>query len=280
MAPQRTFSFVKLYARDFNFSFQHDIRFQNRSTVHGVTTTIVTLFDNDATETIVNANRSRGMIIELTDSKGSIGQNFCNSSTQIGTAKLLQDFYAPITPADPKGLLTASQGNVQIFQNNNVRVGWGNNTFISEFSSDGTPLYYAAFNLGFTTLFGNSYRAYKFPFAGKPTSAPSIYSYSLSSSSNTTTTHWVSWNGCTECAFWVFYEGNTANGRFVKGPKVQRTGFETNYTSQGYSAYAYAKALDARGVVLGTSQVERTFVPGMVLADVCTQYGCPTNFTV
>jgi hypothetical protein len=257
--------------QNFNFSFQHDIRFQNRSVVNGVNTTVLTFFDNDSDETTINAPRSRGMIVELSDTTVAARYNHGANSTQIGSAKLLQDFYAPVTPLDPAGLLTRSQGNVQILPNGNIGVGWGNNSFISEYASDGTPLYFAYFN-NFT---GNSYRAYKYPFVGNPSSSPSIYSYALTKTSSATTTHWVSWNGCTKCAYWMFFEADKAEGPFTPGQKVSRTGFETNYTSSGYAAYAYAKALDASGNVLGTSQIESTFVPGPGLASLCNGYGCP-----
>lgn len=48
-------------------------------------------------------------------------------------------------------------------------------------------------------------------------------------------------------------------------------GFSDQLEGEGYSAYAYAEALNARGVVLGTSRKERTFVSGTVLVSACSE---------
>ena len=74
--------------QNFNFSFQ----MISVSKTVVTSTALLTLFDNDADDATLHANRLRGMIIELTDSTATIGHDHSNSSTQIGTAKLLHDF--------------------------------------------------------------------------------------------------------------------------------------------------------------------------------------------
>jgi hypothetical protein len=191
-------------------------------------------------------------------------------STIIGTASLLAAYPAPI----PRGLLTSSQGNLQILPKSNVLVGWGMNPYVSEYLADGTPVYFANFG---SASAGYSYRVYKANFTGNPLSSPTIYSYALNSS--VATTHYVSWNGCTKCAAWNFYEGASQKGPFILASTnpIVKTGFETNFTGGAFAAYSYAEALDADGKALGKSQVAKTFVPGKILASACNVNQCPST---
>jgi hypothetical protein len=251
----------------FNFSFQHDIRFHSRSRTHNSSSTIISIFDNGSNGTEVNAAQSQGLVIELSSST----EKPATKSTTIGVAKLIAAYPAP--PAVmPLGVLSGSQGNMQILPNGHALIGWGINPYISEHLADGTPVYFASFD---ASVAGNSYRAYKANFTGNPISSPAIYSYALNGS--VPVTHYVSWNGCTKCTSWRFYEGATAKGPFTLASTepIARKGFETSFTGYAFAAYAYAEALDADGAVLGRSQVEKTFVPGSILGAACNGIQCP-----
>jgi hypothetical protein len=55
-----------------------------------------------------------------------------------------------------------------------------------------------------------------------------------------------------------------------------KTGFETNFTGRAFAA----EALDADGKTLGKSQVEKTFVPGKILAVACNDTRCPETSNI
>lgn len=247
----------------FNFSFQHDVRFLHHSQTSNVSSMVISIFDNNSNGLMNNSAQSQGMIIQLSGSSTKPAKD----STIIGMASLLAAYPAP----KPQGLLSSSQGNLQILPNGNVLIGWGNNGYVSEYLADGTPVYFANFG---SYLEGNSYRVYKANFTGSPLSSPVIYSYALNSC--VAATHYVSWNGCTKCAAWNFYEGASQKGPFILASTnpIEKTGFETNFTGRVFAAYAYAEALDADGKTLGKSLVEKIFVPGKILATSCNETQC------
>ena len=91
---------------------------------------------------------------------------------------------------------------------------------------------------------GQSYRAFRFPWVGRPADRPAL-------AARAPVLH-ASWNGATEVASWQLLQGASASD-LRSGPRVPRTGFETLLTPAPQSRSAAVVALDRTGAPLGTS---------------------------
>jgi Arylsulfotransferase (ASST) len=149
------------------------------------------------------------------------------------------------THRDPP-LLAASQGNAQTLADGNTVVGYGGVPAISEYSGGGSLLLDA--HLPFDMSF---YRAFRFPWSGRPLSPPAILA-SLNDTSEETIVH-ASWNGATEVASWRVLAGKR-KGSLVTRATTPASGFESSTTLPEKYAYLAVQALDSAGHVLGTSQ--------------------------
>jgi hypothetical protein len=147
--------------------------------------------------------------------------------------------------ADRPSLLASSQGNVQVLPDGNTFVGWGAQPYFTEFGRRGRQL----FSLHFASQL-QSYRGYRFPWWGQPTTPPAI---SVSATRRGATVY-ASWNGATTVAAWRVLAGSSPAQLFYAG-QAPNTFFES--TIQTFSARTYfeVQALDADGRVLGTSAV-------------------------
>jgi hypothetical protein len=162
---------------------------------------------------------------------------------------------ASYTHADPP-LLAASQGNVQTLANGNTVVGYGGVPEISEYARDGRLLFDA--HLSFELIF---YRAFRFPWSGRPLSPPVVVA-NLNNTGEETTVH-MSWNGATGVAAWRVLAGKQP-GSLQPQTTTQATGFESSTilpetfaSSAGRSktdGYVAVQALDSAGRVLATSR--------------------------
>jgi Arylsulfotransferase (ASST) len=191
------------------FAWQHDARFQPDGTL--------TIFDDESTPP--EAPRSRAIRLRL--------------DPKTHTATLVR--------ADSlEGVLTSSQGNVQQLPNGDVFVGWGAVPRYTEFDAHGRVVYDATFSAG-----DDSYRAYRFPWVGDPTTRPAI---AVAEDG----TVYASWNGATQVASWRVVAGPDAEDLHEVGSGA-RTGFETTLTATTVEPYVAVQALDARGDVLGQS---------------------------
>jgi hypothetical protein len=214
---------------NYNFSYQHDARFREENE----TTTVLSFFNNGSNQHQNTSSTSSGMII-------SIDHN-TNTST------LIKQYNAP-----GGGLLSTFLGNTQILTNNNVIIGWGNNPSISEHTEDGTAIFFA-------TLAGidvQNYRAFKYNWTAKPNDPPALRA--VSTSGNSATTFWVSWNGATDIDRWRIHATTPASDEFVPLDAIQRQGFQTTYTSMNYHPKAFAEAITADGLSLANSSVVDT----------------------
>lgn len=149
----------------------------------------------------------------------------------------------------PDGKLTTFRGNVQSLPSGNVFTGWSHHGYLSEFTNDGKLVLEAKWD---SVRFG-TYRAYKFPFIGRPTELPALKIARHEADQGAVTVAYVSWNGATEVASWRF-TGVVAGADIAveMGTKV-RTGFETVLTVAGIWTNITATALDRSGNVLGAS---------------------------
>jgi len=148
------------------------------------------------------------------------------------------------THANPP-LLAASQGNMQTLADGNTVVGYGGVPAISEYAQDGALLFDA--NLPFDMSF---YRAFRFPWRGRPLSPPAVLA-SLNDTGEETIVH-ASWNGATEVAAWRVLAGKHSGSLAVQ-TTIPAGGFESSTTLPKKYARVAVQALDSAGRVLGTS---------------------------
>ena len=196
------------------FAYQHDARRHQDGTI--------SIFDNGAHPQV--HEESRGISVGLDEQKMG--------------AKLVREY------TFPEKLICTSQGNMQILPNSNVFIGWGSQPFITEFSHDGQPLLDAHFPPD-----GESYRTFRFPWAGHPIEDPAVAVEQLSAEK---VKLYASWNGATEVATWEVLAGPHP-GRLESVGAVPRDDFETVMLVQTSHAYFAVRAKEHSGRVLGTS---------------------------
>lgn len=149
----------------------------------------------------------------------------------------------------PSHLLAASQGNMQTLANGNTVVGYGGIPEVSEFAPDGSLLFDAHLPLDMA-----SYRAFRFPWNGRP-STPAAILGSLNNTGEETIVH-MSWNGATEVASWRVLAGKSAGTLSVR-TATPVSGFESVAILPKKYAYVQAQALDSSGRVIGASRPSR-----------------------
>ena len=197
------------------FAFQHDARLQANGDI--------TIFDDGAGPPIVH-KRSRAITLKL--------------DTVHHTATLVrQDEHQP-------GLLAEFEGSVQPQANGDVMVGWGGQPYLTEFNSNGRPVFDARF-----VGANSSYRAYRFAWTGTPKGPPSVAGHASGSSM----TVYASWNGATQVARWQVLAGASATSLKSVG-SAARAAFETAIKVSQAAAYVEVQALDSHGHLLGTSK--------------------------
>jgi hypothetical protein len=146
-------------------------------------------------------------------------------------------------PSPP--LLAASQGNAQTLADGDTVVGYGGLPAISEYAPDGALLFDA--HLPYDMSF---YRAFRFPWSGRPLSPPAVLA-SLNNTAEETIVH-ASWNGATEVSQWRVLAGERP-GSLAPRATIPVSGFESSTTLPKQYAEVAVQALDATGHVLGTS---------------------------
>ncbi|HEY5285789.1 MAG TPA: arylsulfotransferase family protein [Solirubrobacteraceae bacterium] len=197
-----------------NFAWQHDARRRPDGTL--------SLFDNGATPAVEKL--SRGVILDLDE--------------QAMTARLLRQYTRPKT-------LTGSQGNMQLLEDGNVFIGWGEVPRVSEFDRSGRLLFDAVLGEKY-----QSYRAFRLPWSGQPAEAPAI---AVSRDGRSGTSAYASWNGATDVHSWQLLAGQQA-GTLAPVSDTRSRGFESALHSSTAGPLFAVRALDADGGVLGRSQ--------------------------
>ena len=203
--------------RGASFIAQHDARRQRNGEI--------TIFDNGLGAGLGD-RPARGIVLEL---KG--GKAYLRHALQRA-----------------KPVYANSQGNVQGLPTGGYFVGWGGHTpYFSEFDGSGRMVYDAQF----AGTQGNSYRAFRFAWHGRPSHAPAV---AAAAASGGRVKVWVSWNGATEVASWQLFAGpHRSSLQPVK--TVARRGFETSISFAPAKRYVQVRALDAQGHLLGASGV-------------------------
>ena len=134
----------------------------------------------------------------------------------------------------PERVLAHFMGNTQLLADRHVFVGWGGARFVTEFAPDGSIRFDAQLPKA-----GQSYRAFRFPWTGRPAGPPALTAASGA-------LH-ASWNGATEVGSWQLVE----DGRTTQ--TVPRAGFETQLRPTTAAKRVSVVALDARGAAIGRS---------------------------
>jgi len=192
------------------FEWQHDVR----EHAHG----LVSLFDNAAAPQ--EGPQSRALLLAL-DTKRR------HASVQHAYTHR------------PDRVLSHFLGNAQMLGNGDVFVGWGGAQYVTEFTRSGAIAFDARLPHG-----GQSYRAFRFPWVGRPIDRPTV-------AARAHVLH-ASWNGATEVASWQLLQGASASD-LQSSPPVPRTGFETMLPLAPQTRRAAVVALDRSGAPLGTS---------------------------
>ena len=141
-------------------------------------------------------------------------------------------------------LNTNFEGNAQVLPNNDLFVGWGQQPYFTEFNSSGQEVFDARF-----TSNTSSYRAYKLPWSGQPTTPPAM---ALAPNNDGTTELWSSWNGDTAVSSWRVLAGTSAK-TLVPLQTSAWTGFETSISAPTGVADFEVQALASNGSVLSSS---------------------------
>ena len=199
------------------FRWQHDARRRADGAL--------TLFDNRARQPLKGV-KSRALVLRLDETAR--------------TATVVQAI------RHPRGLLGASQGNVQALPDGGMVVGWGGrNPVFSQFDARGRLV----FDARFRDTEAESYRAYRLPWSAQPGSRPALAVRRTGAGMVV----FASWNGDTGVAAWrVVSRAPGASGRVLG--QAARTGFETPIRVPVRASPVAVQALDASGRVLATSR--------------------------
>jgi Arylsulfotransferase (ASST) len=215
----------KLGGRDSSFALGPNVRFAWQHDATMINPTSLEIFDNEDTPEV--EGRSRAIDIAL---------NFATH-----TATLVHEYETPTA-----AVLSPSQGDVQELPNADQFVGWGQVGLVSEFS----PANALTFQLTLPPLV-QSYRAYRFPWNGQPTTRPAVAATAGSAAGTTAVA--VNWNGATAVASWQVLAGSSPAALAPVGSPVATAGFETQMTVPTGAPFVAVRALGRGGAVLSTS---------------------------
>jgi hypothetical protein len=200
---------------DAEFAFQHDVRRREDGAI--------TMFDNAAGPPETR-EESRALALTL--------------DHEAGTAEVAGQI------EHPDGGISDSQGGAQNLPNGHTFVGWGSQPLFTEHDRDGRLLLSGRLAAG-----NDNYRAYRGRWTGRPSEPPAAVAHRRGGDLVLT----ASWNGATQVARWQALAGPSRDSLRPAGSAARR-GFETPITVGRDAAWIAARALDARGAVLGTSE--------------------------
>jgi hypothetical protein len=200
------------------FAYQHDARL--------LAPNLVSVFDDQASPAV--RPPSRGLVLRINPRRR--------------TATVVQQYRRGYPT------LSGSQGNMQTLTGGNRLVGWGSQSFVTEFNRGGKVVFEAQFPAPV-----ESYRAFRFRWTGRPGGSPSLAITGAPGSP----TAYASWNGATLVASWQLLAGPDAGHLTPLGAAAVRRGFETAiplpFSPEAAGPFYAIQARDAAGRVLGTS---------------------------
>jgi hypothetical protein len=200
-----------------SFAWQHDAELLPDGTI--------SLFNNEASPAEAKESSALDIAVDLA----------------AGTATLVHQFTYP-----GQGILSESQGDVQLLANGDSFVGWGQAGEISEFSSSGA----LTFDMQVASP-TSTYRAFRYVWNAQPVTAPALVA---ATPGKTSTELYASWNGATTVADWKVLAGATAKTLATVGT-VASAGFETAISAPTTAPFVRVQALSAGGAVLSSSAV-------------------------
>jgi hypothetical protein len=201
------------------FAWQHDARL--------VSDRVMTLFDNGTDGPVKTESQSRGLALEVDESRRKV--------------TLRQQYLSP------QHLRAGAMGSVQILPSGRVLVGWGVASSTIEFAPDGGLL--SAFALPGGMY---SYRGSLLPWSGIPHHRPAVAARRDTRRDGATV--YASWNGATEVSGWQVDAG-AAHDQLRPVGIATRRGFETVIPLQSGLRYGSVTALDRSGRRLKRSPV-------------------------
>jgi hypothetical protein len=205
------------------FAFQHDVEEQPDGTF--------SVFDNGASPKVHDESRVLILRIDRETDSVILDKQFTH----------------------PEPISAQAEGNAQRLPNGDYFVNWGFGGFVAEFAPDGTLVFDAKLPPEV-----ESYRGFRFAgWHGRPLTKPAV----AVAEDQGRLTVFASWNGATDVARWVALAGPKPK-KLKKAGQSQREGFETTIGAKGAGPYVAARALDARGRVLGTSKVVKVKAGG------------------
>jgi len=146
-------------------------------------------------------------------------------------------------------LLAATQGSATLERGGAMFVGWGSQGVFSDVAADGTLRFDARLPRGY-----DSYRAYRQPWQGRPTTRPSV----AATRSGSRLRVYTSWNGDSAVTRWRVLAGPSARRLRPVGRPHAWTGLETALTIAARDrAVVAVAALSASGRTLARSRPER-----------------------
>jgi hypothetical protein len=196
------------------FGWQHDARRQPGGTL--------SLFDNAAAPKLRRQSRGLVLRLDMKRMRATVVRNFVH---------------------DPP-ILAVDQGNMQRLPNGHYLIGWGHEPWFTEFGRRGKTVFDGRFGRGRV----DSYRAYRFPWVGRPKYRPTA--------AIDGDTLFASWNGATELASWQLLAG-AKRGELRPIRSVRRTGFETRLALPQALEYVAVRALDRKHRSLARSDTLR-----------------------
>jgi hypothetical protein len=170
------------------FNWQHDARWRTKNTI--------SLFDNGSNPAVEKQSRALLLRVNVSVRKVTLVRAYTH----------------------PGDLLSGSQGNVQMLPKGHVFVGWGQNPWFTEFDATG----HVVFDGYFAKDVGDTYRAYRLKWSGRPATRPAI----AVRRTGGRVTVYASWNGATNVTRWQVLAGPSAR-RLKPVRTAPRTGFET-----------------------------------------------------
>ncbi len=197
-------------------AYQHDATLLPNGTI--------SVFDNGADPKV--HEQSRGIVVSLNGPSGA---------------------WVVAQYVHPHALLAGSQGNIQVLENGDAFIGWGEQPYFSEFNASGALLFDGRLAGSY-----ESYRAYRFAWTGSPTERPALAA--IASRHGGPVRAFASWNGDTRTASWKVFAGSSPH-HLVPVASALRKGFETTITTPGRERYLAVQAFSASGQLLAVSGV-------------------------
>jgi hypothetical protein len=195
------------------FYFQHDARLHAGG--------LVSLFDNGGIPKLEPFTRPLELRLDVAHRRARVVRTFVH----------------------PGRIAAPYEGNLELLPDGGAFVGWGGVPRVTEFGADGR----VRFELKLP--FGDTYRGFRQPWAGRPTSPPAVASGGG--------TVYASWNGATGVARWLVLGGSDASHLAQVAASPWR-GLETANAVGKLPQTVEVRALDATGRVLGSSRPLRT----------------------